>query len=316
MLHRTIRVTNVALLLAASLGGCAAPSVTLMDTRPATVYVEGFRRIAVLDFQGEQGALASQLVQQELQHTGRFVLIPQVALQAAAREPLQDSSGRVKQYIAVEAAQRLQADALLLGTVIRLDSRINGGFKIDSPTAGAQLQYELVEARTGFLRDTNTLRWETFVGREKSAIEPSLAICARQLARRLAPHDEPIEVPLAVWGWRQGLVDERNSWAANGDWEQAKRCWHDALASESKNHAAIYNLGVAAEARGDFASAHALYQQAAEVQSDNRYLVGIERAVRRGEQIQLAQQQRIMHGTAEIVGPERPAALQAVSSGT
>ena len=313
MLHRIVRVAGVALLLATSLAGCAAPSVTLVDSRPSTVYVEGLGRIAVLDFQGEKGELASQLVHQELQQTGRFVLIPQVAIQAAAREPLQDSSGRVKQHIAIEAAQRLQADALLLGTVTRLDTRTSGGFKIDSPTAGAELQYELVEARTGFVRDTNTLRWETFVGRKQSEIEPALAICARQLAKRLAPYEEPIEVPLAGWGWRQGMVNDGNAWAASGDWEQATRRWHDALVSEPENHAALYNLGVAAEARGDLASAHALYQQAAEIQGDRRYFAGIERATKRIDQIQLVQQQRMMHGTAGIAGPERPVALQAVS---
>jgi tetratricopeptide (TPR) repeat protein len=132
------------------------------------------------------------------------------------------------------------------------------------------------------------------VGRKESETESALAICARQLARNLAPYEEPIDVPLANQGWAQGPVSEGNTWAAQGDWEQATRCWSDALASDPGNHAALYNLGVAAEAVGDLAAAQSLYQRAAEIHSDRLYASAIERTVKRMEEIRLAQQPPIM----------------------
>lgn len=88
--------------------------------------------------------------------------------------------------------------------------------------------------------------------------------CSKDVVHLIAPHYTPTEVVLARQYYGAGLSDLRrgNSLASKGDWQGATAAWEKARAANPKNHAAIYNLAVAAEARQDYPGALRLADEA------------------------------------------------------
>jgi tetratricopeptide (TPR) repeat protein len=71
----------------------------------------------------------------------------------------------------------------------------------------------------------------------------------------------------------RGLSELRNGndAAARGEWGEAERFWERALEQSAKNHAAHFNLALAAQSRGDYATASRHLDQAISIFGDRLY---------------------------------------------
>jgi tetratricopeptide (TPR) repeat protein len=68
--------------------------------------------------------------------------------------------------------------------------------------------------------------------------------------------------------------------AQKGEWDAAVEFWKSLADSDPDNHAALYNLGVAAEVAKDYAGAERYYIAALDIKDKRRYRKALERAGR------------------------------------
>jgi tetratricopeptide (TPR) repeat protein len=287
----TARSFACALILAASAAcsGCA-PTGVFLARRPAELDVGGWERLLVLDFDAEQQPHAPVLaaVIQALQENGHYSLIDPAEFAAARRAQ--------PQLDLLAAARLLEADAVLMGRVAEwrvadltpkegsssswmrwpLGTQASGVG--DESSVG--ISYELLDVQSGEIRDRRT---SDHRHRHRNRHEPPpppdrtmadlCRSCASDVVRAIAPHRVPIQVRLARQFYGQGLAELRagNDAARSGDWAAAEMAWERALQRSSRNHAAHYNLALAAEARADYASASRHLDQAIELFGDSLY---------------------------------------------
>ena len=123
---------------------------------------------------------------------------------------------------------------------------------------------------------------------------------AEQVADRIAPHQTTVRAQLAVATFSRGAtaILSGNRSAQQGDWTAAEQRWQAALEANPQSAAALYNLGLAHEARQDFAQAQELYAAAVQVTENPLYAAARQRVERaqREHQTALAQMQRLASG--------------------
>ena len=274
--------------------GCA-PKAKMMVLRPAELDVAGIGRIAVVDFQGQEGTgqIARSAVLAQLAENRHYTLVDQTEL--ARIQPAAFTQGLPDEAAAIAAARSAGVDAVLTGQVVsysaedtvQQDHHISiagaggastkgdkaGGFGIGLDTntlhsrdASVSLAFKLIDARTGEIRDARQVShsYEGRVvngegempGRERILSE-LLGKCSRDVVAAIAPHHERAQVVLARQYWGNGLNALRlgNALAKTGDWTAAEAAWKEALKNNPQNHAAHHNLALACEARGDFDAA-------------------------------------------------------------
>jgi tetratricopeptide (TPR) repeat protein len=296
-------------LLATLAAGCAQ-TATLVHLRPAEAKVVGIRGLAVLDVRAvrDMSQLATAAMLEGLQE-GSFTVIAQSDLQQAAPEPLQFSDGGPNIPAALEASRRVGADALLV-TELRFREKDGSDYgsktvRFGEPNVAAAVTYRIYDVRSGRVAGRNTVMSSYHQG-ELSMSESGhdsetkvLSILAREgisaAANHLAPHETSVEAQLAVSGfggnsWR---ILRGNSKAHAGDWVAATEAWQKVLEHDPENHAALFNLGVASEAAGDFARAQRFYESAANLNTRSElYREALERAHKASQNYLIAMQQK------------------------
>jgi tetratricopeptide (TPR) repeat protein len=290
--------------------GCA-PTATLTTTRPPELDVRGVSRMAVLDFTGPSdfALLARTTVISQLQATGLYRIVDATELQRAASGPLYDAQGRVNASVALQAAARMQLDAVLLG---RISHRRDGVYdlgtatvQIGDPKVSIISEFELLDVRTGQLlaqgQTEATYQGELTQDRsstnsEQKVLRSLVASSAAKVVAKIAPHQVPVDVELATaaFGPGAGSILAGNKFARAGQWEEAKQQWQAAVSEDADSDAALYNLGLAHEAVGDLPRARQMFEAAARVADKDRYRQAIARveAAEREHQILLAQANR------------------------
>ena len=274
--------------------GCA-PRARLMALRPAELDLSGVGRITVLDFQGtgESGKIARAALLAQLSENRHFALVDQAEL--ARVQPAAFTTGTPAESQVVQAARLAGVDAVLSGQVVsyNVDDNIqkdqhfsfggaggsNGdgvqvgglGVGFDSNSlhereASVSLAFKLTDAKTGQILAARQAS-HTFQGRvvngqgkmpgKEEILNDLLKHCSRDVVAMIAPHYEPVEVMLARQAWGNGLTDLRrgNDLAKKGDWTAAETAWMAALKRNPRNHAALHNLALASEVKGDYAAA-------------------------------------------------------------
>jgi hypothetical protein len=275
-------------------GGCA-PRAHLMALRPAELDLAGVGRIAVLDFQGtgESGRIARSALLAQLSENRHFALVDQSEL--ARIQPAAFQAGTPDESLVVHAARQAGVDAVLTGQVVSYNVqddvqqdqhfslaggggasssgvKVGGlGIGFDSNTlhareASVSLAFKLIDARNGEILAARQIS-HTFQGRvvngqgqmpaREQVLNDLLRQCSRDVVAMIAPHYVPVEVVLARQTWGNGLTDLRrgNDLAKKGDWAGAEAAWTAALKRNPRNHAALHNLALASETKGDYAAA-------------------------------------------------------------
>ncbi len=101
---------------------------------------------------------------------------------------------------------------------------------------------------------------------------------ARDIATDLVPHAVVQNLSLAS----DGECKEGNKLAQKGQWDAAIESWKAVLSANPQSHAALYNLGVAAEVARQYMEAEKYYLSAIEIQDKRMYRKALQRV---GEKI-------------------------------
>lgn len=310
-------------LVVAFLGCAAPPTVQLASWHPAQADVGTVRRLCVLPFVGPKGSgeLAFDTVVNTLRETGYYELADANALQQFVVAPLYRDDGLVNTPVAIDAAERMRLDAILVGRVRYQQESTS--IQIGVPTIRAVVQYELIDVRSRRVLAQGDAA-ETFTGElsdgktDPSSEQRVFARLARssaeEVARRIAPHRQAIEAELAAitFGAGADLLRAGNELAEQGDWEHAVVQWRMALAEDPECHEAMYNIGLASEARGDFAAAEHQYAAAARIENRVEYRTSLNRVAEAAprQQVALAQWHRVGLPVAGQAPPgDRPASM-------
>ncbi|MBM4002314.1 MAG: tetratricopeptide repeat protein [Planctomycetes bacterium] len=277
------------LFASAVFSGCA-PTGVFLATRPADIDIGGWERLLVLEFDAEpqpQAPVHSAVVQ-ALFENGHYSLTDPADFAAVRRD--------APQRDLLSAARMLEVDAVLIGSVAewRVADRSSteaapsswGGWLGGNPTRRDRdesivgITYELLDVQSGEIRDRRTSvhryrhhnRHEPAPPSDKT-MDDLTRSCASDIVRAITPHRIPVQVRLARQFYGQGLAELRagNDAARSGDWAAAEASWERAVQRSPRNHAAHFNLALAAEARADYASASRHLDQAIELFGDSLY---------------------------------------------
>jgi len=265
------------------------------------------RRLAVLQRGGkrEEAAEAYAAVVASLQQSGAYQVVELEQLERFAPAQLLMSDGSVNMPVAMEAARRMHLDGLLTLEIrfVEPDGSMYGTktFRIGDPVIAAGIRYELIDAWRGTVMDRNLVKSDFYRGELSSGrVSPTsetrvLSDLARQsglkLANLLAPHQEEVEVKLAHASLGLGTSKLRQGVKAarQGDWQQARQLWNEAVQEDADNDAALYNLGVACEATGDHVAARQAYEAALRINDSSDYRAALDRVHLAESDMRLAQ---------------------------
>jgi len=236
-------------------------------------------------------------------------------LQLAAFEQSEEKSHRYHEFLA--PARNKGIDGVIMGEVreyrcedkhVRRTSfsASNGGGMIGSNRAmgtGIGLEFRenlvreavvtmafrLVDVETGEIRASREVSHKLSEERELASgkqVSQSEVLnrltqeCLDEIVGMLAPHEATSQIQLAVCDvWTKGRRDvkEGNQQAVRGNWEQAEHHWQTALQIEPNNHAALFNLAIAADHRHEYAVAEELAMQALRLQHKTCYTEGLDK---------------------------------------
>jgi hypothetical protein len=305
-------------LLILSPTGCAT-TATLTAVKPASVDPGGVRRIAVLEFSGPQevGQIAQQAVVDRLAAHGFYVVTPARELENVATAPLKFENGQLNTPAAIEAARRMDLDAIVVGELSRRrHSRFGSSSTvlIGDPVVTVSVTYRMIDVRSSNILASNRAEQSRTAEYEAPTDSPDseqqitrdlVALCAEQAVTSIVPHDVPVPVALAGDWFGQGSAEVRagNQLAGQGDWKAAALRWRQALAADPKNAAATYNLGLAREAARDFPAARDLYATAAARGESKRAQEALKRVEQHGGDYRLAVTQRQQRRDRQLWSP-------------
>jgi hypothetical protein len=254
----------------------------------------GLERLTVLDFEGEHqsGKIARAALQSQLFENKYYTLVDQAEL--ARVRPVTTPDGAPDLPAALEAAKVMGVDAILCGQVVsynvlddlqtdhhlELGGAVSKSTKGDASSVGVGLDstqtltreasvsvaVKLIDVRSGQIRAARQFA-HTFHGKRVNGqgdLPPREAIltkllgeCSHDVIKLIAPHYLPQEVTLARQFYGKGLGELRsgNKLASKGQWKEAEGVWQTSLRENPQNHAAHFNLALAAEARQDYPTA-------------------------------------------------------------
>ncbi len=307
--------------------GCA-PKAQLMVWRPAELNIAGLERLAILDFEGDQqsGKIARSALQSQLFENKYYQIVDQAEL--ARVRPVLTKEGLPDLAAALEAARVIGVDAVLCGQVVSYnvlddlqtdhhlelggstsksksgDSSSGVGVGLDSTQtltreASVSVAVKLIDARTGELRAARQFA-HTFHGKRVNGqgdLPPREAIltkllneCSQDVVSMIAPHYRQQEVTLGTQYYGKGLKEVRggNKLAARGNWREAENFWQAAVRDRPENHAAQFNLALAAEARQDYPTAKQHLDAALKQYASTEYQAAKKRIDRDHQQFQTA----------------------------
>ncbi len=303
-----------AVIVSGCLSGCAT-TVQFRTPRPAVTPLPSVGRVTVLRFQGwdDLGRLAQETVADRLRASAAVPLAEEDQLLTAGGLPIYLDGDVLNRAVAMEGARRAGIGALLFGEVRLLES--DGEpygtktIQFGDPRVRAVIDYELIQVATGrpllagsvesserIIEDAPRTPGEVKVLR--ALVEEAAAA----VANRLVPHDEQVEVQLEslVYGSGAGAVRRGNRAAADADWQAAMNHWQQALEQDPGNHAAMYNLALAHEARGEFFRAEQLVRAALASRDADHYREALARIGKASSDARMAMHQRARFRPAAV----------------
>lgn len=308
MYHASTTRAALTLLLLLSCGCVRTAVVKFWE--PAEIDVSRMHRVTVLEFQGEHGqAVASQLSSRLWENHFYTVIDPlelsgQVQMAGFERGAAPDLGGVLDQ------ARSSKIDGVLVGEVVRCrcDDEFAGGrwlvFRRDhesseSPEnpkgrrqdmirrAEVEIAFRLVDVATGEIRASrnvhHSFEQQYDSGREsppapEEILNELTAKCVADIVAMLAPHEKTSRIELAlgdVWLGGRKEMKAGIEHAARGEWEAAEEQWRAALEVDPENHAAYFNLAVAADQRQLYDAAEEFAMQALRLQHRTAYAQGL-----------------------------------------
>lgn len=306
--------------------GCAH-TAQITVWQPASADARELGHVVVLPFTGEQGDLVSSSLTARLDQGSVYQVVDRTELPMVAQVSLSEKQPGEYEKQALAAARKTHVDGLIFGHVFLHECEVRSVANAEvlpprrfgpermfgnSPyqeretewmigTVG--LEYRLIDAKTGEERASGKVvrdfREARKVGKELPEKDVVLANlveeCLDDVERHLTPHKQTTQIKLATCDWTlHGRPEVRQGCAAaeKGKWRDAEAKWNEALKYDPENHAALYNLGVAAANRLDYEKSEELIMQAIRTKHCDCYETGLSQIRRHREDFDKAQGQQ------------------------
>lgn len=292
---------------AVTAGGCAS-TATVSRLKPAEAEILGVSRLAVppIEVPEEHRASIQQALLESLSETGKYQVVDMDQLQRFAPGPILRADGAIDRRVAIEAARRASADAVLISRIqIAEEGWADMGsvrMIVGDPTIRAICDLRLIEVRSGRTlfegSEERTYRGELSNSRSSSTSRPRVfgrlaRECTIAATRKVTPHEvrSDVELPQVLLGKGSGPLRRGNSLAREGRWDEAQQEWLAALSEAPENDVAVYSVGLAHEAKGEFPHAEQRYRQAAEIADKPLYQEALQRVQQASYEHRLAWEQ-------------------------
>lgn len=299
------------------LTGCEDKPLSLRYDRPAEYEIpEAVKRIAIAEFGGPSdedkkfGNIAADQLASQLdaygKQFGRFELVDRKRLAAILEErdmqmAISDSNEAAK------VGKLANVEAMIYGTVTTSwrdepATKMSIDFATRQPKTVhytkrycmASVNFTMDDVRTGKTLAAVTLTQEFDSDKDSGGgfikkmgfggdslpppdqiINRLIQDCVTQFVQKVSPHSVSIEVSLQKG--KSDIVKTGNKLAMAGDFAEAAECYERALTVKADDDGAMFNLGVACEARGDMEGAEKWYSKAFAVKDNEKYIMARKR---------------------------------------
>ena len=291
----------------------------------------GMHRIAVLDFDGDQGTDVASALSEKLKQARFYTVTNRKQLEPTIRSAVHEEAEGV--WSLLKPAREMGLDGVIVGEVVeyrfeddagkpaswswfnnrgRRTVASQDGQSDESLRRGAvTIDYRLIDVETGSVRTSQSVT-QRFAPNarasesEEEVLESLTQRCLDEIVAMLAPQQIALPMELArcdVWTPGRWEVRRGIQCAVHGDWAGAEAAWEEALEKSPRNHAALYNLAVIAARDARYAEAESLAMRAVRIEHCACYTKGLEtiRASRNAQkeslkqrEIQTAQQRELV----------------------
>ena len=290
-------------------------TATVTAWTPADIDVSGLSRLAVLDFQGEQGAAVASSIGSQLWKNDFYTVVDRSELQPVMQASFNGHGAQVDEILAPARAAGL--DAVILGEVVEyrcedetfqstdlelgMSESKGRGMHREGTGLGLSIQetllrqgtvsmsFRLVDVHTGEIRAAKQVSHH-FEGRivngdghlppRGEVLQTLSNQCVDEIVTMLAPHECECVCELATSEWHMKArreVSQGVKLAQKGQWAEAEKHWQMALQINPKNDAAMYNLALSAVNRQEFVEAEGFAMQALRLRHRDKYVKGLEK---------------------------------------
>ena len=296
---------------------------------PAEINVDGMQQIVVADFVGDAGPAIAASLANELWENKFYTLVDASELDQGVQTAGHNQQSEFQSLL--QAASAAGVDGVIFGEIVeyRCEDQILESTDLNvfdqnelsdftdalSPLTiesrqtilregTVTLAVRLVDAETGEVRASRKVTR----GFQRHSEEGDLSLptrgevlndltdqCLTEIVSMLAPHQESCQMELAscdLWtgGYksvRKGLRQARRS-----DWAGAEESWQLALEENPQNHAALYNLSIAAARREAYDVAEGFALEALKLEHKDCYTGGLQLIRERRRACERAEEQR------------------------
>lgn len=311
------------------ISGCAHTAV-VKSWEPAEIDASGINRIAVVDFTGEKGSEIASALSARLWDNDFYTLVDHSEfsseIQPASYSDHQGFHGLLA------SAKGAGVDAVIVGSVIQFscEDNILSSTELDihsyanskSRESGAEnsllieseevlyreatvtIAFRLVDVETGEILASKQISkhtqgemklGENSLPEKGRMLDQLLTDCLDEIVHMLAPHEMTCEMKLATcdfWTKGSGHVKEGSKLASKGRWDEAKHAWDKALLENPDNHAAFFNLSIAAVRNQNYDAAEEYVLEALKIEHKACYTAGLEKVRERRSALSRANEQR------------------------
>lgn len=306
--------------------GCAH-TAQITVWQPAAADSRELGHVVVLPFTGESGDTVSASLTSRLEKGNVYHVVDRTELPMVSLVSLGEKNPGQYEKQAIAAARKAQVDGLIFGHVYLYQCdlldvpnseiappRRFGPERVfgDSPYQDREsswlvgtvgIEYRLIDTTTGEERASGKVvrefREQNKPLRDLPSKDTVLANlveeCLDDVEKHLTPHKQTAQVKLATCDWSlHGRPEVRQGCAAaeKGKWREAEAKWQEALTFDAENHAALYNLGVAAANRLDYDAAEDYIMRAIRTKHCDCYETGLSQIRRHRDDYEKAQTQR------------------------
>ncbi|REJ88373.1 MAG: hypothetical protein DWQ34_22560 [Planctomycetota bacterium] len=283
---------SIALLLAIAIlaaGGCAQ-TAQITYRRPAEIGSGTLRQVAVAELEGEGAADVRRAIELQIADVENLTAVDHALLEPTIQQAGHIPGDPAEAERLLRIARHNGVDALVVGEVVEYASTPNASQDPSDAVTRARvsLALRLIDVETGDALDERQVtrsydrrrRSDRLLSSARADVMERLTDeCVAEFMKLLAPHEATASVELANGElFRLSGLDIRRGVkrAARGDWDGAERIWRSVVAREPENHAALFNLAVAAASRHDYCAAEDYAMQALRSHHTDCYQAGLD----------------------------------------
>lgn len=306
-----MRFSVLIALLLVSLG-CAQTAV-VQCWEPAQIDVRGMKRLMVAEFAGTHGEQISAELSSRLWDNDFYTIVDRTELSSPVQNVSFYERQSFDTLLA--EARKAEVDGVIVGRVVEYRSqdrevraseapenagdessdrrrRGGGSFPADTGTVliregQVAIEFRLIDVQTGDVRVSKLIARQ--VSERVSTTDPDAPVeqtqlntlaglCLDEIVQMLAPHESSCEIQLAkadFWTRGSRLSNKGLQLVEKGDWVSAIRCWEQAIAENPRNHAALFNLSIAAARQQDYDTAERYALEALQLEHSECYTAGL-----------------------------------------